>query len=147
VEEEVIVGCEDGFLYLFNTHSMEFSRHAKVGFPPLKIHPYSLSDEESRRGSEGREGRGREKGKGRRIQHLVCSGPFSGLKVFHEGDLVLDQKTNDWIHTFDVGDVDDDQNMEIVVGTLSKEVICYRIRRKRRQKNLEKGNSMMNIEV
>lgn len=41
--------------------------------------------------------------------------------------LIAEKRLSDWVRTFSVGDIDDDRENEIVVGTTSNELICYKI--------------------
>lgn len=36
-EDDVLVGCEDGFVYWMSSSNYKLTRFAKVGFPPLKM--------------------------------------------------------------------------------------------------------------
>eukprot|EP01102_Stenamoeba_stenopodia_P004577 TRINITY_DN1487_c0_g1_i1.p1 TRINITY_DN1487_c0_g1~~TRINITY_DN1487_c0_g1_i1.p1 ORF type:complete len:385 (-),score=83.92 TRINITY_DN1487_c0_g1_i1:1209-2363(-) len=117
-EDDILVGCDDGFVYSMSPSTYKLTRFVKVGFAPLKMSPLSKSSpqqSDSHRSDSSR------------LDYLVCSGQFNTLKLYYNGELVAEKKMNDWVRTFSVGDVDDDRENEIVVGTTSNELICYKI--------------------
>jgi hypothetical protein len=70
---------------------------------------------------------------------LLCSGHFNSLKVFFRGkvrfhslifssyQLYTQYHTADWIHTMAVGDIDNDEQEEVVVGLMNNSLLALRL--------------------
>jgi hypothetical protein len=41
--------------------------------------------------------------------------------------MIVEQRTTDWVHTFAVGDVDNDGQPEIIVGLLNDSLFVYKV--------------------
>eukprot|EP01124_Arcella_intermedia_P032109 TRINITY_DN7421_c0_g1_i1.p1 TRINITY_DN7421_c0_g1~~TRINITY_DN7421_c0_g1_i1.p1 ORF type:complete len:338 (-),score=80.87 TRINITY_DN7421_c0_g1_i1:244-1257(-) len=76
--KEVLVGCEDGMVYLLEAQTNAFKRWMNVGYKMTKLVA-----------SKRRVG-------GRSV--VFCVGQFNALKVLHGGKVVLEHMTSDWVH-------------------------------------------------
>ncbi|XP_046571104.1 LOW QUALITY PROTEIN: uncharacterized protein LOC124279337 [Haliotis rubra] len=58
---------------------------------------------------------------------LLCCGQFNHLNAYHDGQLVAEFPTPDWIHTLAVADIDSDGVPEAVVGCLDHSMHAIKI--------------------
>ena len=56
---------------------------------------------------------------------IVAIGHFNGVKVYRKGQLIIDQKTNDWAHVIAIGECADGLEQEIVVGLVDDSIISF----------------------
>jgi len=59
--------------------------------------------------------------------YLLCAGHFNALKIFGQGQLLVELKTSDWIQSLAVGDVNNDGKNEIIVGLVNYMVHVFEV--------------------
>jgi len=103
--KQIIAGCLDGFIYLIEDYQVK--RYIKVSCTITKLIPFSHQEVP--------------------YDYLLCAGHFNALKIFGQGQLLVELKTSDWIQSLAVGDVNNDGKNEIIVGLVNYMVHVFEV--------------------
>jgi len=102
---QIALGCENGFIYLVKDYQLK---------PFITVGNY-ITNIQSFKPSENRSS----------THMLLCAGHFNALNVYIEDQLALSIETEDWVHTFHVGDINNDSRDEVVIGTVNNTIRAY----------------------
>ncbi|CAL1527521.1 unnamed protein product [Lymnaea stagnalis] len=58
---------------------------------------------------------------------LLCSGHFSSLHLYRDGQLLMEYPTSDWVSNIATADIDDDGALEIIIGCMDRTVQALKI--------------------
>jgi len=118
---QIVVGCEDGFIYIVEPSERRLKRWIDVGYPITKLVAIRVKPKRA----SGKRTVSNDVNESNENPHstqtsmlLCCCGHFNGLKIFSGEKLFLEYKTSNWIHAIDTGDVDGDGEDEILIGTM-----------------------------
>eukprot|EP01117_Protostelium_nocturnum_P004940 TRINITY_DN1790_c0_g1_i1.p1 TRINITY_DN1790_c0_g1~~TRINITY_DN1790_c0_g1_i1.p1 ORF type:complete len:360 (+),score=130.31 TRINITY_DN1790_c0_g1_i1:40-1080(+) len=78
---QILLGCQDGFVYM--VENFQLIRFFRVGNPISLLKPFKRNDSN--------------------LDSVLCVGHFNGIKLFENGNLLLDHKTEDWVHSLSLG--------------------------------------------
>ena len=113
--EGVLVGCENGIVYLLK--ESEVVPYAKVGCCITAMKCLTIGADE----------------------YLFCIGHFNALKGFHKGKvtelpktksnikMITNVKLPEWPNSLEIGDVNNDEKQEIIVGLVNYKIQIYQI--------------------
>jgi len=97
---QLVAGCDDGFIYLIE--KFNYKRYINVGYSIAKLATLSMDN---------------------KMDILLCSGHFNGLKIYQKDELLIDYKTTDWIHSLDT------YSNRILIGQTNRKVQLLEIRK------------------
>lgn len=125
---QIAAACDDGNIYLVYLEGKEFKvvPFGTVGNIVVEMQVLNVTHEPN-------------------ISALLCRGHFNAFLIFLRGkvskyfyivdqkctftykQLLVQQKTADWVHTISIGDINNDGKEEIVVGLMNNTVEAYKM--------------------
>ncbi|CAO3662858.1 unnamed protein product [Umbelopsis ramanniana] len=106
-KQQIALAGQNGDIYIMENYKI--SAFFSVGYPVTKLLRYRP------RGFENTS-----------PDVLICAGHRNELKAYHNGSLIATYETEDWIHDMTLGDIDADDNEELVLGLLNQTILVLK---------------------
>ncbi|KAF2075159.1 hypothetical protein CYY_003549 [Polysphondylium violaceum] len=135
-DKQIALGCENGFVYILHD-DFKLDLYCQIGYPItslLKLNTSDIKKEDNNNSNSNDEDSDSDNsdslfisGKKIIVDYLFCTGNFNSLKVLKDRNMITEYKTDDWIHTLSIGDVENNSEKMIVIGKLNNTIEFLKI--------------------